>query len=374
MNQQNESALVRRSPDEAQVVPIYNEDPSANWMDVKRFEHIQRVAKIFAESQLVPQQYRGKMADCIIGVQMAMRLQVDPFMFLQNTYVVHGRPGMEAKLAIALVNTRGPFEGPIDWRFEGEPKTDAWTCTAYAQHKVTGRPVEEELSWETVKAEGWLAKDGSKWRTMPVRMFKYRTAMNLARSYCPEVLMGMYSADELEDMGPRIITVEASTPPPADPDAFAEKPGADAAQSEAKQAPHGENADAPNPNPTPADEAQGEAPRAAASNPSPEEAKAPPRRRRRAAETTETPSEPATSEPAPSEGPPAASEESSRAPQKVKISTNAKPPADWVEELQIEGFRGNLTGTTWIAPYSEDTKRLAEIAQREPWCEEVRFE
>ena len=97
--------------------PAGSDASFVNWLDVDRFNHVQRIAKVFAESNLVPEQYRGKVADCIIAAQMAFRLQVDPFMFMQNTYVVHGRPGMEAKLAIALVNERGPFEGPIQWRF-----------------------------------------------------------------------------------------------------------------------------------------------------------------------------------------------------------------------------------------------------------------
>jgi hypothetical protein len=177
-----------------------------NWLDPKRFEHVQRIAKVFAESEMVPMHYRKKVGDCIIGIQMAFRMDVDPFMFLQNTYVVHGKPGMLAALAIALINTRGPFAGLITWRFSGTPGTDDWTCTASATLRATGAVCEVPLSWKTVKAEGWLGKEGSKWKTIPEQMFRYRTATFLARLYCPECLMGMQTVEELRD----VVDVQAT--------------------------------------------------------------------------------------------------------------------------------------------------------------------
>ena len=36
---------------------------------------------------------------------------------------------------------------------------------------------------------------------MPEQMFKYRAAAFFARAYCPEVLCGMMTYDEVQDMG-----------------------------------------------------------------------------------------------------------------------------------------------------------------------------
>jgi hypothetical protein len=152
---------------------------------------------MYSKSQMVPAHYQNKPADCMIACQMAVRLGVDPFMFLQNTYIVSGKPGMEAKLAIALVNSRGPFSGPIQWKFDGQGKTRS--CTAYAVHKVTGEVCEATVTWAMVEAEGWNKKPGSKWLSMPDMMFRYRSATFLARLYCPECLMGMMAEDEIID-------------------------------------------------------------------------------------------------------------------------------------------------------------------------------
>lgn len=201
--------MVTETNDNALIVAEQSQmtasDSFQNWMDKSRFEHIQRVAKIFSESQLVPAHFRGKIADCIIGIQMAFRLNVDPLMLLQKTYIVHGKPGIEAQMAIALVNARGPFKGPIQWRFSGTEGKDDWTATAYATHAVTDEVCEAECSMSLAKAEGWYAKEGSKWKTMPKMMLRYRSATFLARLYAPECLMGMSTQDEIYDYQEPII-------------------------------------------------------------------------------------------------------------------------------------------------------------------------
>lgn len=50
-----------------------------------------------------------------------------------------------------------------------------------------------------VKAEGWLDKSGSKWKTMPDQMFQYRSASFFGRIYAPDVLNGMHSVEEIKD-------------------------------------------------------------------------------------------------------------------------------------------------------------------------------
>jgi hypothetical protein len=51
------------------------------------------------------------------------------------------------------------------------------------------------------KAEGWLDKNGSKWKTMPEQMLMYRAATFFCRVYCPEVLAGVQTVDEIIDVG-----------------------------------------------------------------------------------------------------------------------------------------------------------------------------
>lgn len=164
-----------------------------------------RYATALSRTSFVPEAYRGKPDDCLIAIDTAMRLNVAPLMLLQNSYIVHGRPGMEAKLVIALVNNSGGFTDPLEYEVEGDdPAEKSYRVRAFATRASTGKVLYGPwITWSIVKAEGWDGKSGSKWKTMPGLMFAYRAAAWFARIHCPEVLMGMQTVDELEDTGDR---------------------------------------------------------------------------------------------------------------------------------------------------------------------------
>jgi len=172
-------------------------------VDVNVWNRVAKMAEIYAGSSLVPDHFKNETGNCLIALQLAMRMQVDPFMLMQNMYVVNGRPGLEAKFAIAMCNTKGVFQGRIKFDLSGEG--DSRQCMAYAFDQDTGERVEETVTFEIAKKEGWVDKKGSKWKTIPDLMLKYRSAMWLIRTTCPEVLMGMQSTDELNDIAPQVI-------------------------------------------------------------------------------------------------------------------------------------------------------------------------
>lgn len=182
-------------------IAVEDSSQFANLLDSNKFGQLWRVATLFADSQMVPAHFQKKPADCFIAAQMAMRMGVDPFMFMQNTYIVHGRPGLEAKLAIALINSSGLFTDSLDYEIEGtNPKDAKYRVRAFATRKSTNRVVYGTwVDWDTVRAEQWDSKPGSKWKTIPGLMFQYRAATFFGRLHCPERLMGMRTADELFD-------------------------------------------------------------------------------------------------------------------------------------------------------------------------------
>lgn len=178
---------------------VHDSSSFANLLDTGKFEHMWRVAGIFASSGMVPKTFKGKREDCFVAIQMALRLEVDPFMFLQNTYPSpDGKPSMEGKLAIALINARGPFKGGIDYRFGG--KGDDYGCTAFGVHNGDGKERSLTVTIKMAKDEGWYGRN-KKWQTMPDQMLRYRSGAWFARAYCPEVIMGMRTREEAEDIG-----------------------------------------------------------------------------------------------------------------------------------------------------------------------------
>ena len=122
-------------------------------------------------------------------------------MVMQNLYIVYGRPGWSSQFLIAMFNTSGKFS-PLRYEWVGEPGTDDWGCRAWATELATGERVEGALvTIGMAKKEGWYSREGSKWRTMPEQMLMYRAASWFVRVYAPELAMGMYTAEEIIDLG-----------------------------------------------------------------------------------------------------------------------------------------------------------------------------
>lgn len=197
--------------------------------ELKRFEVLQRMGKMYSIATLVPDAYKGNISNCAIALDMAMRMNANPLMIMQNLYLVHGNPGWSSKFLIATINTCGRFT-PL--RYECNDKTGdeyGWRCYAYEK---TDKDKAERLegpwvTWAMVKSEGWLKKSGSKWLTMPEVMFHYRAAAFWQRMYAPEISMGFSTAEELRDIedvpfvelkaAPKVPTIPS-------PDTFDEEP------------------------------------------------------------------------------------------------------------------------------------------------------
>lgn len=164
------------------------------------FELMQRVSKAFSSSELVPEKYRGNVANCMIAVDMSNRMGASPLMVMQNLYVVHGNPGWSAKFLIATINASGNYSS-LRYEWKGEPGAKDYGCRAWAIERDTDQRLDGIwVTWEMVRAEGWDAKNGSKWKTMPDQMFIYRAAAFWQRAYAPEIGMGLQTVEELADI------------------------------------------------------------------------------------------------------------------------------------------------------------------------------
>lgn len=164
------------------------------------FALLQRQATMLSASTLVPKEFQGNVANCAIGIEIAMRLKASPFMVIQNIDIIHGRPSFRASFLIAMVNASGRFS-PLQFRMSGEGQNRE--CTAWAKDLASGETVEGPTVWMAMaKAEGWLGKNGSKWQTMPELMLRYRSAAFFARIYAPDITLGMQTAEEVADTLP----------------------------------------------------------------------------------------------------------------------------------------------------------------------------
>lgn len=210
---------------------------------VAGFEALQRMARMITRSSLVPKDFQGEanLGSAAIAVDMALRMKVNPLMVMQNLYIVEGRPSWSSQFIIAAINTCGKFshlhfdirdegEKIVKWQYfykdkksgetrerSGEETIHDFSCVAWAIDKATGEKLSSPaVSIEMAVREGWYTKRGSKWKTMPEVMLRYRAASFFGRLYAPELLVGISTAEEVEDSVDYVQQPDGSFAPAAE--------------------------------------------------------------------------------------------------------------------------------------------------------------
>lgn len=186
-----------------------SQDSGGVFTGIQQFENAQRIGKALASSALVPKEYQGQqgLANVLVAMEIAHRMNLSPLQVMQNLHIIHGRPSWSSQFIIAMINGCGRFT-PLDYNVTGEG--DTLSCFAYATELATGKELRGPVvTMAMAKREGWATKSGSKWQTMPDLMCRYRAAAFWGRLYVPEFLVGMKTQEEVID----IETVEVQEAP-----------------------------------------------------------------------------------------------------------------------------------------------------------------
>lgn len=157
-----------------------------------------QMAKALAESTIVPQTYQKNPSNCLIAIEQAQRLNMSPMMVMQNLYTIQGRPSWASKFLIAMINASGKYDMELQFEEKRDNDGKPYSCTAWTMkdgRRIEGMTVDMQMA----KDEGWLGKNGSKWRTMPQLMLRYRAASFFSSLNCPELTLGIYTKEELQD-------------------------------------------------------------------------------------------------------------------------------------------------------------------------------
>lgn len=168
------------------------------WTNDQLMTKAYRAAKYLAASDLVPEQtYRDKPQNCLIALDMANRLGMSPLIVMQQLYIVKGKPSWSGQFCVAAINGCGKFT-PLEYIWTEE---NGGGCAARATRIETGQVCQSSfITMKMASDEGWLQKSGSKWKSMPQQMMMYRAAAFFARTFCPEVLLGLQTVEEVRDV------------------------------------------------------------------------------------------------------------------------------------------------------------------------------
>lgn len=157
-------------------------------------DDVWHLASKFAKSSLVRSALRDRPEDVMLILMQGLELNLKPVQALTGIYVVDGQPSLSAKLKVSLVLASGECE-----KFD-LLHSDARKATFEVKRR--GRAA-VKLSWtiEEAAAAG-LANNPKKdnWVKYPTAMLRWRCASALCDLIFPDVVGGMPTREELEDM------------------------------------------------------------------------------------------------------------------------------------------------------------------------------
>lgn len=175
-----------------------------------------RFAELMAQSKAtVPQHLAGKPADCLAVTMQAAQWGMNPYSVAQATHLVNGTLGYEAKLVNAVVSSSSLLASRLNYRWDGDwskvngktDKSPSLTVTVSAVIKGEAEPRELTISMAQAGV-----RNSPLWEQDPRQQLAYLCVKRWARLHAPDVLLGVYTPDELQDAAPR---VERDITPPA---------------------------------------------------------------------------------------------------------------------------------------------------------------
>lgn len=178
----------------------------------------------------VPKHLQKNKGDCLAVCMQATQWRMNPFAVAQKTHLINGTLGYEAQLVIAVINTSGAIIGRLDWawfgpwekivgRFKevvsrdkkddrGEPKKYIVPDWVLADEEGLGVTVTATLRGESqprvlsLLMKQARTRNSTLWAEDPKQQLAYLASKRWARLHAPEVILGVYTPDEIAEFAP----------------------------------------------------------------------------------------------------------------------------------------------------------------------------
>ena len=231
----NIAALPAPAPDQAMSVST-----QAMVFDPEIIAGMYRMAEMMASARItIPKHLAGSVGDCMAVVIQAAQWKMNPYAIAQKTHIINGVMGYEAQLVNAVISSSsllatrpdyewfGPWENVLgkfavrknaegkeyrvpDWKPEAEVG-----CGVRVRATLKGESKPRELELLMTQAR---TRNSTLWADDPRQQIAYLAIKRWARLHAPDVLLGVYTQDELADIPERDMgaaTVVEPDPPPA---------------------------------------------------------------------------------------------------------------------------------------------------------------
>lgn len=187
----------------------------AGQVDFVNANEIMEFAKMMAlAKQAIPPHLRENPGACLAVCIQSSSWQMSPFAVANKSYVVNDRMAYEAQIIAAVILMRAPIIGRLKYSYDGDGPTRRCTCKAKLDDGDT-------VEYTTPMVKDIKVKNSPLWVGDPDQQLGYSAARALARRHFPDVILGVYTPDEMAEETmrdvtpavPRFTTEEAALPP-----------------------------------------------------------------------------------------------------------------------------------------------------------------
>jgi hypothetical protein len=167
-------------------------------MAFRNVAQIMEFAKVMAVAGVaIPKHLRDTPGACMAVCIQAAEWQMSPFAVANKSYSVNDWLGYEAQLVNAVILRRAPIMGRFKATYSGADKTRK--CKVMAKlNDGSG----EEVEYESPEIDKIPVKNSPLWKGDPDQQLFYYSSRAMCRRHFPDVILGIYTQDELEESPP----------------------------------------------------------------------------------------------------------------------------------------------------------------------------
>lgn len=154
------------------------------------------LAETLASSLLIPKAFQQRPGDVFVAMMWSHSLGIPIVQGLQGIAVINGKPSLYGDALLAVCMGSGQM-ADIEETVTGNADNLTATCKVTRRGKPT--PVVSTFSMADARAAGLLGKPGP-WKQYTSRMLKMRARAFALRDAFPDVLSGIASAEEMQDV------------------------------------------------------------------------------------------------------------------------------------------------------------------------------
>ncbi|MEB8380644.1 recombinase RecT [Acinetobacter junii] len=177
---------------------------------------IESMAARMATSKITtPKHLQGNEGDCMAIIMQAMQWGMNPYAVAQKTHLVNGTLGYEAQLVNAVITARAPVKERLNFEWFGD-----WSKVNGKEDKSSDKGVrvsatlrgeQQPRVLEISMAQVGPVRNSPLWVADPRQQLAYLAVKRWARLYCPDVILGVYTPDEVIEREELDVTPVQST-------------------------------------------------------------------------------------------------------------------------------------------------------------------